>query len=82
MRDLNYYAHVDKHQSLLQVDIVDTDDGGQAWPKYKKKLTSLQYLSNTSRKRWGKNLVFCTKMHVKVFFKQISLFLVAIAKLT
>ena len=36
MRDLNYYAHVDKHQSLLQVDIVDTDDGGQAWPKYKK----------------------------------------------
>ena len=33
MRDLNYYAHVDKHQGFLQVDIVDTDDGGQAGPK-------------------------------------------------
>ena len=50
MRDLNYYAHVDKHQGFLQVDIVDTDDGGQD-DQSKKKLTSLQYLSNTSRKR-------------------------------
>ena len=53
-----------------------------AWPAMPKvpKITSLQYLSNISRKRPGINLIFCMKIKIKVFYKLISPFLVAIAR--
>ena len=44
------------------------------------KTTSLQYLSNISRKRQGIDIIFCLKIVIKVFYKLIPSLLVTIAR--
>ena len=41
------------------------------WPGILKvpKITSLQYLSNITRTRWGINLIFCMNINIKAFYK-------------
>ena len=43
-------------------------------------ITSLQYLCNISRKRRGINIIFCMKIHVKVFYKRVVSFLLVLAR--
>ena len=44
------------------------------------KISSLQYLSSISRKRIVINLIFSMKIYIKVFYKLISSFLIAILR--
>ena len=44
------------------------------------KITSLQYLCNISRKRRGINIIFCMKIHIKVFYKRVVSFLLVLAR--
>ena len=44
------------------------------------KISSLQYLSNISRKGIGINLIFSMKLYIKVFYKLMPSFLIAILR--
>ena len=44
------------------------------------KITSLQYFSNISRKKWAIDLFFCMKINIVVFYKLIPSFMVVIAR--
>ena len=78
MNDKLYLWHVDKHRSLLKVDVI-------IWLCVTRHAQSTQnkfaYLCNISRKKeWDVKLIFCLQINTKLFCKLIVSLWVCIAR--